>query len=178
MKFPGLLCTVLAMVTAGAAVTAPRAQETGSSDLRSGVPKTLTTNLRSSTSVLLPLGTAEESSVGRQAFSLRLEPFDFHSGFWINLHHFLYMSALPLPPGSLAAPLPEMSQSEQKIWEGAVEFYRQHMVQLDFVGDDQLQRMDSYLTKQESATTISGDVIGSDSAAVLTSAAPIYQRYW
>jgi hypothetical protein len=107
-----------------------------------------------------------------------VEPFEFHSNFWINLHHFLYMQALPLPPGRLASHLPAMPASEQKSWEQAVAFYREHMVKLDFVDDEQMARIDSYLAKMENTSAIGGEVIGNDVATVLTSAAPVYKQYW
>jgi hypothetical protein len=71
-----------------------------------------------------------------------------------------------------------MSPSERTIWDGAVAFYREHMVQRDFVLDDQLMRIDSYLAKMENASAINGEVIDSAVSTVLTSAAPVYKRCW
>ena len=90
------------------------------------------------------------------------------------------MQALPLPPGRLAPRLPAMPASEQKSWEQAVAFYREHMLKLDFWDDqEQMARIDSYLAKMDKCPlAISGEVIGNDVARVLTSAAPVYKQYW
>lgn len=111
------------------------------------------------------------------AFSLRAAPFEFHSGFWINLHHFLYLQALPSRATRLS-PLSAMSGPDRKIWDEVVTLYRDTMVQRDFVSDANLQHIDTYLAKMESATEIGSETIGSDVATALTRAAPIYRRYW
>lgn len=127
--------------------------------------------------LFVPVTQAQE--VSTLGFSVTAGPFEFHSSMWINLHHFLYMNALPVPSSALPPILlPEMPQVEQKTWNDAVEFYRQHMVQFDFVGSDLLERMDSYLAKQENLNMLSEDVIGKKIAAVLNSVGPIYKRYW
>jgi hypothetical protein len=46
---------------------------------------------------------AQEPSERGPASSLTVEPFEFHSNFWINLHHFLYMQAMPLVSCSFRA---------------------------------------------------------------------------
>jgi hypothetical protein len=120
---------------------------------------------------------AHDSSSNGPDFVLTAEPFEFHSNFWINLHHFLYSQALP--PARSHPVLPEMTASDKKSWDQANAFYRDHIVaQSNFAADDQLQRIDSYLARMENASSISGEGIGSDVAAVLTTAAPVYRRYW
>jgi hypothetical protein len=114
----------------------------------------------------------------------RIEPFstvasfEFHSGFWINLHHFLY--AQTLPPTRSGPPLqgPELSSSEQKVWDQAVSFYRQHLAQRDFVQDEELQQIDYELGKMESAPDISCNALKSELCAVLRSAAPVFRLHW
>ena len=112
-----------------------------------------------------------------QAFSLVAPPFEFHSGFWINLHHYLYLRGLPSTTARFS-PLPSMSGSDRKKWDEAVTFYREHIVQRDFVSDEYLWKMDAYLAKMESAPTLSGEFIGNAAANALMLAAPIYNQYW
>jgi hypothetical protein len=119
---------------------------------------------------------AQHSRPDEAQLPLATPPFEFHSGFWINLHHFLYSQALPA--GRSRPMFPDMAASDQKTWGEAVAFYRGHMVERDFVADDRLQRIDSYLAKIGNAPAISSADIGSDVSAVLTSAAPVYKRYW
>lgn len=60
-------------------------------------------------------------------------PFEFHSGFWINLHHFLYEQALlrrrgdkPDPArSSTANPNGTLSPEQQQLWNAAVDYYWQ-----------------------------------------------------
>jgi hypothetical protein len=169
MRFLALLCTVaLLVISESAAVTMERTQQTAGCVFYSGFHGLFAVTRT----------TAQESVTSSPAFLLTAEPFEFHSGFWINLHHFLYSQVLPLQPGSRPSHLPAMSGSEQKIWDGAISFYREHIGKLDFVDDDQMRRIDSYLAKMENASTVSGEVIGDDVSTALTSAAPVYKRYW
>jgi len=39
--------------------------------------------------------------------------FDFHSGFWVNLHHFLYLEALSEHPENARVPLPSRRKTSQ-----------------------------------------------------------------
>jgi hypothetical protein len=168
MRFLAWLCTVaLTVISASGAAITQRAQPTAGCVVYSGFHSLYA----------VTRAPAQESSGNSPAFTLTAEPFEFHSGLWANLHHFLYLQALP-PQSSRPPRLPAMSASEKKIWDGAVAFYREHMVQRDFVSDDQLRQIDSYLATMENASAIGGEIIGSDVSTVLTLAAPVYQRYW
>ncbi|HET6268300.1 MAG TPA: hypothetical protein VFG11_11330, partial [Acidobacteriota bacterium] len=59
-------------------------------------------------------------------------PFEFHSGFWINLHHFLYEQALLQKKNKGAAQtastqtagMPRsLSPEQQQLWQSAVDYY-------------------------------------------------------
>jgi hypothetical protein len=102
--------------------------------------------------------------------------FEFHSGFWINLHHFLYQQALPQDRSR--QPAPEIAAGYRGGWDQAVSFYRDSMVSRDLLTDEQMVRIDSYLARMEGAATINGDVIGDELAGVLSAAAPIYRQQW
>src|SRR5450432_986720 len=76
-----------------------------------------------------------------------LPVFEFHSGFWVNLHHFLYHEArarqatkdahaagakpnvpvLRQTPGSSVS----LSPAEQKLWDDAVAFYMANLTMKD-----------------------------------------------
>src|ERR1700756_932914 len=63
-----------------------------------------------------------------------LPVFEFHSGFWVNLHQFLYHEARlreSTPEAKAAAAGPALKQTpislsstEQKTWEQAIAYYR------------------------------------------------------
>src|SRR5215468_11123922 len=55
-----------------------------------------------------------------------LPVFEFHSGFWLNLHHTLYHQArLQRSTSSPASVLTNLSSTEQKTWDAAVAYYSQ-----------------------------------------------------
>src|SRR5207248_6491828 len=64
---------------------------------------------------------------------VRQTTFDFHSGFWVNLHHTLYNQAAGLNAGR-APDLSGLDAAETAAWHDAVEYY-----QLNFAGHDFLE---------------------------------------
>ena len=73
---------------------------------------------------LAPCHAQEEASVPP------LPVFEFHSGFWLNLHHTLYRQARlqrSASPGvnaaALASPMGNLTPAEQRLWSSAVAFY-------------------------------------------------------
>src|SRR5436309_2771586 len=72
--------------------------------------------------------------------------FDFHSGFWINLHHLLYRQALLSQPQrgqhSLALSpadndeLQQLSSMERDSWNAAVAYYTNLLVKRDLLFDE------------------------------------------
>ena len=75
-----------------------------------------------------------------------LPVFEFHSGFWLNLHHTLYRQARqPRTPGSSpAAPIGNLSLAEQKAWDAAIAYYTQM-----YAGKDLLFSLDLVLIKNQ-----------------------------
>lgn len=123
-----------------------------------------------------------------QAQSPRL--FEFRSGFWGNLHHFLYVlgraqnrapdrerravAAAPLDIEGLAS----RSDAEQVVWKDAVSFYAAGLSKKDAVFDDELVRVTRALVAAPDGSDLSG--LGLDAALVSTlgRAAPIYRAVW
>ena len=75
-----------------------------------------------------------------------LPVFEFHSGFWLNLHHTLYRQARQLrTPGlSPVAPIGNLSATEQKAWDAAIAYYAQ-----TYAGKDLLFSLDLVLIKNQ-----------------------------
>src|SRR5262245_24374592 len=58
--------------------------------------------------------------------------FDFHSGFWVNLHHTLYSQAVGIKSGRL----PDLSgvpAAEAKVWNQVLEYYGRSLVNHDLL---------------------------------------------
>src|SRR3974390_2246516 len=92
--------------------------------------------------VAVPFGRAQEVESGYGP----LPVFEFHSGFWVNLHHFLYHEARarvakssrdtgPKPSGPVLKPspgsVPSLSAAEQKAWDRAMLYYSTEYAQKD-----------------------------------------------
>lgn len=114
--------------------------------------------------------------------------FDFHSGFWINLHHFLYRQAQLLEPQrgphNLALSkadsdeLQHLSPEERSTWESAVSFYGHSVVKHDLLFDDTLISTKNQLEDNEASPDLANADIAPDLKAALLKAAPIYRKHW
>ncbi len=131
-----------------------------------------------------------------------LPVFEFHSGFWVNLHHFLYHEAraksaaseatstpakggaAPTLKQNLAVPI-TLSAPEQKTWDDAVSYYVKH-----YAGEDPQVNIDLILLKDQlSDFEDCGELTGKkkkacdaglpgDIGTVLESVAGIYRKHW
>src|SRR3989454_2905218 len=92
-----------------------------------------------------PAFLAPPPSVLEQSFSGPLPVFESHSGFWTNLHHFLYQQARlkrrgdsapgkgPTAAPSAGEPVRtgSLTAEEQAAWSGAVEYYEKNLADKD-----------------------------------------------
>jgi hypothetical protein len=91
---------------------------------------------------------------------VRADLFEFHNGFWINLHHVLYRQAL-LSEQTGAHDLSmtqadrdelrQLSDTERATWSKAVSYYRVSVVQRDLLFDDDLIRTKDQLEDAETS---------------------------
>jgi hypothetical protein len=110
---------------------------------------------------------------------------EMFSDFWLNLHHFLYVSAwarradtpaqrrlaMPLPPDDGTA----MTKKERATWEAAVSYYNREFASKDLLFDDGLTAINNSLA---GAKTLTGLSLTANHRRFLEAAAPIYRRYW
>ena len=75
-----------------------------------------------------------------------LPVFEFHSGFWLNLHHTLYFQARQLRSAGTTPVLgaSNLTSAEQRAWDAAVSFYSQA-----YAGKDLLVALDLVLIKNQ-----------------------------
>ena len=92
--------------------------------------------------LVLPGVLSAQSDISRAP----LPVFEFHSGFWLNLHHTLYYQARQQRAASSTSVLgtTTLSPSEQKAWDTAVSFYVQA-----YAGKDLLVALDLVLIKNQ-----------------------------
>jgi len=130
-----------------------------------------------------------------------LPVFEFHSGFWVNLHHFLYYEArarlagkenresgaqssgpsLRQTPGSVVS----LSPSDQKTWDDAITYYM-----ANYAGKDMLINIDLILLKNqlgdfEDCDEVTGRKKSRCDAglpgrvgSILDAVSPIYRAHW
>lgn len=115
-----------------------------------------------------------------------VEPFEFHSGFWINLHHFLYEQALlrkqAASPGQTANKseglMGQLTADERQRWDSALDYYTKAMIKRDFVSDEGMITINDQLGEAEGAPDLSRTGLTSDLIKILESVAPVYRARW
>jgi len=152
---------------------------------------------------LVALLVAAPSCRGQEVESIYgpLPVFEFHSGYWVNLHHFLYheakvrmaakeardaagKTAVPVLKQKSASALP-MSPAEQKTWDDAITYYI-----ANYADKDQVINIDLILLKDQLGDFEDCDeLLGRKKRAcdaglpgkigsVLEAAAPVYRAHW
>lgn len=109
-------------------------------------------------------------------------PFEFHSGFWTNLHHFLYLQALERGQGgqteSRNNPAGQLTAEQQRLWDAAVDYYKQKLIKRDLLFDRELVAIDHRLEQSEAARDLRDSGVNSELVKVLESVAPVYRAQW
>ena len=116
--------------------------------------------------------------------------FEFHSAFWVNLHHFLYVQArarLNTPDSrrravaKVRAEMAEeskLSSEERRNWEAALDYYKREVASLDLIFDERLVALTNKIAAQESAPALRSSGLDPALIRALESAAPIYRSLW
>jgi hypothetical protein len=117
--------------------------------------------------------------------------FSFRTGFWMHLHHFLYVlgraeAGLPdskrrAVAGAAAdqtAGLKDATPEETAAWRTAVAAYARGLSRLDAVADPALWRATSALARLGDEQALPEDDLPAGMRAALKQAAPVYQRLW
>jgi hypothetical protein len=116
--------------------------------------------------------------------------FEFRSGFWINLHHFLYVlgraangeadasrEAVARAPQDLDG-FERLGSEEQRIWRDAVAFYQNGPSRRDAIFNDTLTGATAVLARAADRSTLDGLSLDDGLIQTLLGAAPIYRQVW
>jgi len=135
--------------------------------------------------------TAVENDRGPQQAEARVktdqEMFDFHSGFWMNLHHFLYQQALaqkagregrPIRGAGEVASVEALDDEQKRAWATALEHYRKNWIDRLPWLDNELAGINSRLAELEDQTTLKRPGLPDELIVALERAAPIYRAHW
>ena len=134
-----------------------------------------------------PGPTSPAESVAGQAPTPEL--FAFHRNFWLNLHHFLYVTARahlgldrtrPAVTNVLAdtGGFGALPVSDQNEWRAAVAYYDSTLARHDILFDSGLVAMNNRLARLDSAPTVRSSGLDPSLVAILERAAPVYRRLW
>jgi len=113
--------------------------------------------------------------------------FDFHSGLWLNLHHFLYQQALlksrPAEKGHSEKPasdesLVQMSSTERQAWDAALGYYAKNLIKRDLLFDDGMAVINDRLANAADSEDLNGVDLDSELSSILKQAAAVYRSHW
>lgn len=120
--------------------------------------------------------------------------FEFHSGFWINLHHALYEeariraqrpTARPLASATVAKKMDGETSADLQAWQESVDFYATSLARRDLLFDGEMVDINNKLAEVETCRELSGKTeyrcaagLQPDFAAALERAAPVYRAQW
>src|SRR5580704_2191556 len=114
--------------------------------------------------------------------------FDFHSGFWMNLHQFIYAEASSTAPARTGPSLrisqtdtntlQQLRPTERATWNSIVSYYTTNYIQRDLLSDNTLYDIKHKLEAAEGSPDLKGADISPELKSLLLRAAPIYRRYW
>jgi hypothetical protein len=114
--------------------------------------------------------------------------FEFHSGFWINLHLFLFEEALTRKgaadknreaeftnDSSISATL---NGDEKSNWDAAIAYYQTNLSGLDLLTNDRMRTIKNTLENLEDTSSVSAAHLDPGLIRVLDNAAPVYRAHW
>lgn len=112
--------------------------------------------------------------------------FEFHSGFWINLHHFVYYQALlrnpsngKLPPNlSDTAAMDILTAAQRKTWLSAIDYYKNNMINKDLLLDANMVNIKNILEEDENKDKLSDTRLPQELATVLNNLSDSYRTFF
>jgi hypothetical protein len=152
-------------------------------------------SLRAASAGRLPHVPAQQPS----AIESPLPVFELHSGFWVNLHHFLYLQARLLngnssstgsprgaaPPDEPPVSLVDFPAEEIKVWRAAVAFYAKDLARRDLLLNGDMETINNRLAEMETCPELQGKSsaacrsgLQADLVETLDRAAPVYRAHW
>jgi len=102
--------------------------------------------------------------------------FEFHDGFWMNLHHALFQEGLKKSRGGKVESLcgRPLVARELAGWDAAIEFYRANYATRDLLFNDVLTAVKSAIAAIDDGSVVT-EPLPADLASILAAAAPGYR---
>ena len=147
-----------------------------------------------------PRGPGVQRAVSGQSGPEATVPvFEMHSGFWVNLHHFLYLQARLLnhnsfstdtgrgaaQPDEVPVSLADLPAGDVRAWQDAVSFYARDLAGRDLLLNGDMEIINNQLSLMESCPDLEGKTtplcksgLRPDLVEALERAAPVYRARW
>jgi hypothetical protein len=153
----------------------------------------------SSAPVAQPYTARQATSTQTSGTESPLPVFEMHSGFWVNLHHFLYLQARLLKgnssstetgrgaaqPDELPVSLNDFPEVEIHAWQDAVAFYSKDLAGRDLLLNGDMEIINNQLSAMETCPDLEGKTtplcksgLRQDLVEALERAAPVYRAHW
>lgn len=122
--------------------------------------------------------------------------FRFQSGFWLNLHHFLYQQARlrserPITrtgsasargesraAAQAAADTDSLTPEQLKAWNAALDYYAEALARRDLLFDNYMVLMKNRLAELATAPDLSTSGLRQEVINAMETAAPVYRAHW
>lgn len=114
--------------------------------------------------------------------------FEFHSGFWINMHLFLVEEALTRKAGRTVGREAEftsdstisatLSGTDKAAWDAAIAYYQENIINYDLVTSDRMRLLKNTLENFENESTLRLSNLDPKLIRVLDEVAPVYRARW
>jgi hypothetical protein len=142
------------------------------------------------------------SSATRQQTSgpeLQVPEFEFDSGFWVNLHHFLYLQARldkgnpastdngrgEIPPDEKPVSLLDFPLEQIRAWQDAIAFYEKDLAGRDLQLNGDMEIINNRLSEMSACPDLEGKTspacrsgLRPELVEALEAAAPVYRSHW
>ena len=114
--------------------------------------------------------------------------FEYHSAFWVNLHHLLYEQArarlgldttraIVRAAAADTGDIDRLTPDERRAWDAALRYYAEHLAARDVLERD-MAALKAALGDRENAPTLAGAPIDDSLRLILEHAAPAYRAIW
>lgn len=115
-----------------------------------------------------------------------LPVFEFHSGFWVNLHHFLYNQARRERSDAdqrqsakrPAQPATSLTPEEQGAWQQSLDYYTNSLAGRDLLFNGDMVAINDRLAEMEGEADLQKSGLRPELVGALEGAAPIYRAQW
>jgi hypothetical protein len=142
---------------------------------------------------------SQQAVTGQSGLESPLPVFEMHSGFWVNLHHFLYLQARLLKgnssstdtvrgaaqPDELPVSLIDFPEADIHAWQDAVAFYSKDLAGRDLLLNGDMEIINNQLSALETCAELEGKTtplcksgLRQDLVEALERAAPVYRAHW